>query len=53
MKKLSCGYTLQSDDVLVLYRDNSIRTSSVTAATIFITILKDLRYQLKIFKIAI
>ena len=32
IKELNCGHTLQSHDVVVLYRNNSIRTSSVTTA---------------------
>ena len=32
IKKLNCGHTLQSHNAVVLYRNNGIRTSSVTAA---------------------
>ena len=34
IKKLNCGHTLQSYDSVVLYRNNGIRTSIVTAANI-------------------
>ena len=34
IKKLNCGHTLQSHDVVVLCRNNGIRTSSVTAAIV-------------------
>ena len=40
IKELNCGHTLQSHDAVVLYRNNGIRTSSVTAANVYSIVLK-------------